>query len=336
MKDKYTFEKISLNKLDTNEYYSFPGKKLFTTMEWIDFVVEDSKVKPCIIRINRDHYLCGYFTGMSFRKFGVKIIASPFKGWSTPYMGFDLVHPEEKLSILPELIEYLYKSEKCLYIEVIDRDFNIEDSMKRNYHVIPIKTLELPIDMDDSSLFRQMKSDCRNFIRQFERRGATLEIAQPDDKFAEEYYQQLIEVFSKQGLIPTYSCEKVKILLRNLGNSENLLCLRVRDAEGKCIATSIFPAYGQYFYFWGGASYKAYQNYRPNEYMIWKAIQYWRARGCKFFDMVGVRDYKKKFGSHEVQYAKIIFTRFPILIFARNLAEKLFYLSRRWARRSFH
>ncbi len=332
MKDnniKYKFIYVDFDAIDLNEFNNLPDKSIFTTKEWIQFIQEDSKAKPIIIRITESDEFIGYFTALSIVKFGVKIVASPFPGWSTVYMGLDLVDKSQKLGIISELIPFLYKFEKCFFIQITDRDISVEKAKKAGYHIQTAGTLELPINLDDAGLFKNMKTDCRNFIRQFERRGASLEFAIPNDEFAEEYYNQLQDVFSKQGLVPTYSLDKVKCLLKNLGDSDNILCLRVQDPEGISIATSIFPGYNKKFFFWGGASYRSGQSYRPNEYMIFKAIQYWRDRGCEVFDMVGIRQYKKKFGSHEEYYASIIDAKYKILIPLQKIAAKLFYSSTR-------
>jgi len=33
----------------------------------------------------------GYFTGLTFARFGVRILGSSFPGWTTPYIGFTLL-----------------------------------------------------------------------------------------------------------------------------------------------------------------------------------------------------------------------------------------------------
>lgn len=323
---EYTVTEISADALDTAEYMSLPGKSVFTTPQWLSFIREDSGVEPVYLRITKAGALVGYFTAMIQISFGFRIIASPFAGWSTCYMGFDLADPAvDKLDLIPCVADYLFKVKKAHLIEIADRDITVESAEARGYRTSVSDTLELRIDRTDEELFKVFKVDCRNFIRQFERRGATLEFAEPDDTFAQEYYTQLQDVFAKQGLVPTYSLEKVKCLLRNLRNSGNLLCLRVRDPEGSCIATSIFPGYNGKFFFWGGASYRSGQHYRPNEYMLWTAIRYWRDKGFTMFDMVGVRDYKRKFGSHEVRYAHISMARSQWIITLRNMAKKAYF-----------
>jgi len=323
---KYEFTKIGLSNLDLNEFNDLPDKSVLTTKEWIEYISEDSNASPVILRITECKKFLGYFVSLLTVKFGVKIIASPFPGWSTVHMGLDLLENRSKLEIISELIPFLYKSEKCVFVQITDRDITVDMAKQAGYHVSTVDTLELPINFDDNGLFKNMKVDCRNYIRQFERRGASLEVAEPNDEFAEEYYNQLKDVFAKQNLVPTYSLKKVKCLLRNMGESGNILCLRVRNPEGQSIASSIFPGYNKKFFFWGGASYRLSQSYRPNEYMIYSAIQYWRDRGCEIFDMVGIRDYKRKFGSQEKYYASIISAKYDVLIPLQKTAAKLYYL----------
>ena len=332
MKNKeslYTFEKISFEKLDRVEYNSFPQKSVLTTPEWIEFVMDISGAVPYILKVRKGDSFLGFFTALRFRRFGVPIIGSPFPGWSTPYMGFDFYDLSEKASVIPELVDYVYKNEKCLFFQVTDRDITFEQAnelkQKYGYFIDTADTLELRVDADDKQLYKNMKTDCRNFINQFERRGASIEMANPDDAFAEEYYTQLLDVFAKQNLVPTHGVDLVKKMLRHLSEVGNILCLRVRDPNGLSIATSIFPGFNKKFFFMMGASLRPYQNYRPNEYMIYTAMKYWRDRGCEVFDMVGIRPYKKKFGSWEVHYPIIVVPKFKVLYLLKNIASSLYY-----------
>lgn len=322
----YNFELIKIEQINIEEFNNFSDKPVFTTIPWINFVSNDANAAPIFVRITDSvGKFIGYFSALTTRKFGIRILGSPFRGWSTCYMGIDTEYKELKLDIYHELIPFLFKRLKCQYIEINDRDISVEMAENAGIKAFPLDTLDLDINKDDAGLFKQMKTDCRNFIRQFERRGARLEIAEPNDEFAELYYKQLEDVFAKQGLVPTYSLQKVKTLMRSMSDSDDLLCLKVISPDERCIATSIFPGYGNKFYFWGGASYRPDQHYRPNEYMIWTAIKYWRDRGCTKFDMVGSRDYKRKFGSYDQQYANMIFAKARCLITGRIAAEKLYF-----------
>lgn len=320
----YSFEVIDIDKINMEEYYGFKKKVLFSTKEWLNYIEVNQKAMPIIVRIIEGPNFVGYFTGFIFSKFGVKIVGSPFNGWTTGYIGFDVMDDYDKVKLIEPLSTFLFKTYKCLYIQIADRF--IEENQLKNTKIkyIMNKSIELIIDKTDEELFKVFKTDCRNYIRQFEKRGANIETARADEQFATEYCEQLQEVFAKQGLVPTYGVEKVLDLFKSL-NNDQLLCLRVRDPEGKCIATTIFVGYNERFYFWGAASFREFQFYRPNEYMIWYAIKYFREKGYKYFDMYGERPYKNKFGPEKISYPCIMIAKYPILIKFRDIAKKLIW-----------
>src|SRR5207244_10202582 len=116
-----------------------------------------------------------------------------------------------------------------------------------------------------------------------------------DPAFADEYYEQLVEVFAKQGLVPSYKVDRVRSLVRNLQPTGRLLLLRARDADGKCIATGIFPGFNKIAEFWGNASFSSSQILRPNEAIHWYAMRYWKQRGVEIYDWGGKGKYKEKY-----------------------------------------
>jgi len=331
MDNLFNFQKVDLNNINIDEFNSAPNKSIVTTVEWIRFIEEDSKALPYILRITRAGKFVGYFSSLIIKKFGFKIVGSPFPGWSTVYMGLDVLDISDKIKVLPELISFVMKDTGCAYFQITDRDFNYEEleKIKSNKKIIvtDCHTLELDLAEDDAAQYKKMKTDCRNFIKQFERRGAVIEQAEPNDAFAVEYYELLKDVFAKQNLVPTYTAEKVKCLIKHLAKSNSVLCLRVKDPEGNSIATSIFPGFNKKMFFWGGASLRPFQHFRPNEYMIYTAMHYWRERGCTEFDMVGDRQYKKKFGSWPVKYPTVVVPKYAILVPLKQMAAKLYYFS---------
>ena len=69
---------------------TYPDANVFQTPEWVSFVAETQKAEPVLAVLKEGNETLGYFTGLIIRKFGLKILGSPFRGWSTPYMGFNL------------------------------------------------------------------------------------------------------------------------------------------------------------------------------------------------------------------------------------------------------
>lgn len=303
---------------------------VFTSYEWIKFLWKNGKGKPVILEITKDKKVIAYFVGVIFKKFGIKILGSPFEGWTTCDMGFCALDNINRLELLDYVKDYAFKKLKCLYMEVVDERISLEDLEGKNYNYLTERTYVLNINQTDEELFKIFKTDCRNYIRQFERRGAVIERVNPSIEFADEYYDQLIDVFKKQNLKPFYNRQKVYDLMQAFEDvPDELLCLRVCDPNGRCIATSIFPGLKNKCYFWGAASYTEYQHYRPNEYMVWVAIKFWRDHGASEFNMVGIRPYKKKFGPHEYEYPRLVFSKYRFLLTARGLAKKTIMVFRK-------
>jgi hypothetical protein len=106
--------------------------------------------------------------------------------------------------------------------------------------------------------------------------------------------------------------------------SGRVLLLRARDAEGKCIATGIYPGFNKIAEFWGNASFRAYQNLRPNEACHWYAIRWWKQRGAAIFDWGGEGTYKEKYGCLPYRVPWFTKSRYQIVGALRNEARNMF------------
>lgn len=321
----YSFQAIEMDQVDLEEYYDFKDKLIFTTMEWLNYMKINQNAAPLIIRITNNNDFVGYFTGFLFSKYLIKIIASPFDGWTTAYMGFDVKDDYKRADVMGPLSEFLFQTYKCQFIQITDRFIEEDDIKDSGLHYIMKTTLELKIDKSDEELLKGYTKSCRETIRQFDRRGATIEKAEPDEQFAAEYHEQLQEVFAKQNLVPTYDLSRTIDLFKSL-KKDQLLCLRVRNPEGKPIASTYYVGHNGRVCFQGAASFREFQFYRPNEAMFWYAIRYFRDRGYVYADMNGERRYKEKFRPEKISYPCIMMARYPVLIRLRDAAKKIVWV----------
>src|SRR2546430_10568849 len=69
----------------------FEDRTVFQTREWLQFVSEAQAATPVVVELRDNGELAGYFTGLTFTRFGGRVLGSSFPGWTTPYMGFNLV-----------------------------------------------------------------------------------------------------------------------------------------------------------------------------------------------------------------------------------------------------
>jgi hypothetical protein len=263
----------------------------------------------------------GYFTGLVVRKFGLKVLGSPFPGWTTGYMGFNLRPGVSRRRVLAALPEFAFDQLGCMHLEIMDRRCTAEDYHALGWDYRSTGTYEVDLTADEETIFQRMKQgSCRWSIRKAAKSGVTIANAS-DDGFADEYYSMLQDVFAKQGLVPTYGVDRVRQLMGHMHATGRLLLLRARSPDGASIATGIFPAFNTTMTFWGGASWRQYQKFQPNEALIWHAMRYWKERGMRVFDMGGGGDYKRKYGGVwvEVPWAKV--SRFRWINWGRSAAE---------------
>jgi hypothetical protein len=307
---------------------AFDDRVVFQTREWLNFIAESQNATPVVAEIRDGQTVAGYFSGLVVRKFGLRILGSSFPGWTTPYIGFNLRADYSRSTLLGPLTQWAFRDLRCLHLEISDRCFHPGDGERERLVPSAYETYKSDLTRSEDDLFKGMDSACRRCIRKAEKTGVVVEEAH-DPAFADEYYEQLKDVFAKQGKVPTYSVERVRLLLKHMLPTGRLLAVRARNAEGRCIATGLYPGMRDTAFFWGNASWRSEQHLRPNEYLHWYALRYWKARGVKLFDWGGGGTYKEKYGVEPYVVPWFYKSRYPLLTTIRNEARALFYKSQR-------
>jgi len=320
---------INFDEVDWRVLDRFADRTVFQTREWIQFISETQSATPLTAELREGSEVVGYFTGLTFTRLGVKILGSSFPGWTTPYIGFNLVPGASRAAALAAVEDMAWNVLKCLHMEVSDPYFMVEDGKSLGFACEFYTSCRTDLRNSEEELFDGMDSACRRCIRKAEKSGVTIEEAH-DLAFADEYYGQLMDVFAKQRLVPTYSVDRVRTLIRHLAPTGRLLLLRARDPDGKCIATGIFPGFNTIAEFWGSASFRSSQILRPNELIQWYAMRYWKRRGVEIYDWGGEAAYKKKYGCvlHRVPW--FTKSRNQIVTKLRHEARKIFEKKQRF------
>jgi len=312
------FERADWTVLD-----QFPDRTVFQTREWLRFVAESQKAMPVLVRLEEDGQCAGYFSGLVASRFGVKVLGSSFPGWTTPYMGFNMVPGASRSGALAAVERLAWDTLKCLHLEVSDPAFTPADGKSLGFSCGYYTSYRTDLRKTEKELFDAMDSACRRCVRKAEKTGVTLEEAH-GLAFADEYYAQLKDVFAKQKLVPTYGVDRVRSLIKHLEPAGRVLLLRARDPEGNCIATGIFPGFNRIAEFWGNASFRSGQIWRPNEYMQWYVMRYWKQRGAEVYDWGGEGEYKEKYGCVPHRVPWFTKSRHQIVGSLRNGAKRFF------------
>jgi len=314
------FERVPFNPDDWNKTLSsFPDRIVFQSAEWISFLAETQKGEPVIAALKEGNETLGYFSGLMVRKFGLKILGSPFRGWSTPFMGFNLNPKVPRRTGAEALADFAFNKLGCIHFEVADLFMSLDDIDGLGLNHLILHSMEVDLSQSEEDIFSKMSKSCRWTIRKGEKNGVTIEEA-TDDAFADEFGDQLKDVFAKQGLVPHYGAARILSKLKHLRGTGKVLFLRARDSEGHCIATGVFPALHETAFYNEGASWRQFQKSYPNELLHWHAMRYWKKRGMRAYNMVGTMHFKQKFGGRMIGPPMIFRSKYRVLERLRQAA----------------
>jgi hypothetical protein len=317
-----TFERIDIGSFQWGEIINnYPHRTIYQTPAWLSFVARTQNAEPVIAALKDGRQTVGYFTGLIVCKFGFRLLGSPFPGWTTFYMGLCLSPGISRRMAIEALVRFAFEDLRCIHLEIMDRNLTVNELSNLNFEYKIQQSFEIDLTKNEEKLFSNMAKSCQRCIRKAEKNGIIIEEANDLD-FADDYYAQLVDVFSKQSLVPTYGVERVRTLINYIHPTGMILLLRARDPEGHCIATGIFPATNQTMYFWGGASWRKYQILRPNEAIQWYAMRYWKERGMQLYDMGGGGKYKKKYGGYEIFVPWFHKSKYHSIRHVRNIAQR--------------
>ncbi len=323
----FLFRRIEPAEIPWEQLDSFPDRVVFQTQAWLNFISETQHGEWIVAEISNDAGLAGYFSGVVVRKAGFRMLGSSFPGWTTPYMGFNLVSGISRAAVLPSFEQWVFQDLKCLHFEVSDSNFTPEDAQSLAFSETFYESYSSDLTKSEEELFAGMSSACRRCIRKGEKSGVRVEEAH-DETFADDYYAQLKDVFAKQGKTPTYGPDRVQSLVKHLLPTGNLLLLRARSPEGACIGTGIYPGMNKTAEFWGNASWREHQLLRPNETLHWYAMRYWKKRGAEVFDWGGGGEYKEKYGVVPLRVPWLYKSRYKWVSTARDRLRDLYYSTR--------
>lgn len=328
----FTLERLPLDEVDWSSLDAFSDRNLFQRRHWLEFIRTFTGGEIVVAALQDQGCIVGYFSGILFKKFGVPILGSPFRGWTTGYMGFNLEPGIPRAKALACLERFAFKELGAWHLEVTDRHLGRDEGIELGFVPRTMEGYLTDLSQSEDRLFANMSSACRRAVRKSEKEGVVVEEAPPEG-FAAEYYRHLQDVFAKQGMTPTYGLDRVRTLIDLVHPSGDLLLVRARRKDGLGIASAIYPGFNRMSLFWGNGSLRQYQKLRPNEALHWFAMRHWKARGITEHDWGGAATYKAKYGVEAFTVPAFRKARWKSVQWARDLAERAYYFPRRLKRR---
>src|SRR5215470_6698126 len=136
---------------------SFADRTVFQTRDWLNFVAETQRAAPMIAELEQDGKVVGFFSGLTFSRLGVRILGSSFPGWTTPYMGFNLLPGVSRAEALAA-IEKMAWEMKCLHMEISDPHFAVEDGEEQGFACEFYTSYRTDLTQSEEKLFNSMDS----------------------------------------------------------------------------------------------------------------------------------------------------------------------------------
>src|SRR5580692_10492174 len=151
---------LEFDAVDWSVLDRFEDRTVFQTREWIQFIKDAKNATPVIAELREGREVAGYFTGLTFTRLGVKILGSSFPGWTTPYIGFNLVPGASRAAALAAVEDVAWNILKCLHMEVSDPNFTIEDGKSPGFTCESFSSYRSDLRMSENELFGRMNSAC--------------------------------------------------------------------------------------------------------------------------------------------------------------------------------
>jgi GNAT acetyltransferase-like protein len=300
-----SFERLEMNDVNWEEVSEIGEMNIFQSLPWLNLLSTVHGIEPVILSVKSNDQICGYFFGLIVKKFGLRILGSPFRGWATYFMGFNLKPNVSRNEVLQAFPPFVFNCLKCHYLEIMDPCWDDDAKINLQYKVDHLPWFALDLVPNEDTIFARMKDTGRRGIRKAMKSGVTVEEASDLD-FAKDYFDQYQEVMSNKSLQTPYGLERIQQLIENVYPTGSLLLLRARNPEKQCIATGIFLSLNKTAIYWGGASWKQYQSLHPNELIMWQAIKTVKSRGAQKLHLGGeAEQFKLKFGSTDAQIFRL-------------------------------
>jgi hypothetical protein len=276
----------------------FPNYRVIHTLAWIRSLEASGFGKPEFLILERDGDIVACLAGVISEIGPLRLFGSPPPASQTVSMGpaFD----EQRVTV-PELMEvvlpYLERQLGVHHIEIMSPDLDPGTMLALGFRGEPWPTYRAPLyPRDEKRTLKGLKENARRNIARGKKLGLEVRFEQ-DEHFVTEHYSQLREVYVRGGHAINFGRDRVLQCFRAMRDAGHLVAVSVYLPDGTCIATGMFTVHGTELLLWSWAHRAEHRWYRPTELMTWVVMQHALVAGCETFDLMGLGDFKTKFGA---------------------------------------
>jgi predicted ATP-grasp superfamily ATP-dependent carboligase/CelD/BcsL family acetyltransferase involved in cellulose biosynthesis len=305
----------------------FPNHRLPHTRAWIDALAACKCGRPLYLVLEDDAGIVGCFPGLLVRVGRWTLFGSPLAGWQTVSLGpaYDPARFDTR-AFAASVVAYLEREHDVDHIELLHLGLDPDGMRAAGFEAEPVFTFRAPLYAhDEARTFKQLKLSARRNVKRAQRLGLVTKF-EDDERFVDEHYRQLQEVYRRGGFAVPFGKPRVLEFFRRMKQSGNLIAVSVYLPGGRVnIATGIFYVEGTELLLWMWAHHQHYRWYRPTELMTWTVMQRAIELGCTTFDFMGGGEFKTKFGAEpDERKVRWLRGRRPWLMKARNVAKRVY------------
>ena len=305
----------------------FPNHRVVHTRAWIDSLEACGKGRPLYLVFEKHGEIVGCLPGLVARLGWVRLFGSPLPGWQSVSMGpvFDPLRLSTR-ELIAALGSFLESRHRIDHIELMSSELDHEAMRGLGFHGEPMPSHRTPLyPRDEPRALRALKDSARRNVERAIKLGLVVRW-EDDERFVDEHYDQIKEVFTRRGNSVPFSRQRVLEFFRHMKAAGKLLAVSVSLPDGgPSIATGAFTMDDKELLLWMWAHRTRYRWYRPTELMTWTAMQRAMAAGCEVFDLMGRGDFKKSFGAtlDPTKY-RWVRSRYAWLGHVRDLAQRMY------------
>jgi CelD/BcsL family acetyltransferase involved in cellulose biosynthesis len=268
----------------------------FHTSAWAKVIVESYVYQPVYFARMENSRLSFVmpFMDIASRLTGRRGVSLPFTDYCNPFGP----GKESLREAVQAAIDYGRRS-KWDYVEWRVTGNLVEGATPSESYL----THDLDLERSESEIYSGLSENHRRNIKKAMKDGLTLRLDRSRESLG-DFYRLHCRTRKRHGLPPQplsfFQNIFNHVLSRDLGVIVSALL------SGKIIASSVFFHFGANAIFKYGASDTGYLSYRPNNLVMWEAIQWYKGRGAKSLnlgrtevDNQGLRRFKLSWGASE-------------------------------------
>jgi GNAT acetyltransferase-like protein len=300
----------------------FANHRIVHTTAWIHSLEASGFGRPRFLVLEKDGDVVGCLPGLVADVGPLRLFGSPPPASQTTSMGpaFD----EQRVTtpdLMDAVIPYLEGRLGIHHMEIMSPDLDPGAMLTLGFRGEPWPTYQVRLfPGDEARALKGLKDSARRNVARGKKLGLEVRF-EDDESFVDEHYAQIKEVYVRGGHAINFGRRRVLECFRRTRDAGSLLAVSVYLPDGTSIATGMFTIEGTELLLWTWAHRAQFRWYRPTELMTWTVMQKAIAAGCESFDLMGLGDFKMKFGAErDDRKYRWVRSRYRWLGRARDLA----------------